>query len=62
MLISPFFLVQVFYIFPTKEFKLVFSAIYTSVTKSMLPLLTTIANFGNVRKLSKDLVESLIHR
>ena len=62
MLVSLFFAVQVFYIFTPKEYHLLFSAIYTSVTKSTLPLLTTVANFGNVRQLSKDYFDILMHR
>ena len=55
-----FYLSNIFLLFPSKFWKTYFCLVDTSIQKALLPLVTTIANFGTVRSLGTELWKKLL--
>ena len=55
-----FYLSNIFLLFPSKFWKTYFCLVNTSIQKALLPLVTTIANFGTVRSLGTELLKKLL--
>jgi len=57
-----FFAANIVLLIPSKIWQTYFCVVDTSVQKALLPILSTMANFGTIRSVGKQLWESVINR
>ena len=54
ILIAIYILSNIFLIFPSKDGQLIFCLVNSSIQKTLLPIATTVANFGTIKSVCFD--------